>query len=200
MPEQTDELRRLAVQLALQLPVSVHDARRVLALTEECLDGFLIEQGEPSSAAERARRIWTRRPITVNSAPLAAPASSSIMVFVCSLAVLGISTVAGAIAMRLTAGYGAIGCQLIAVMVIALLFGRGPALVSAALALALVNLAIVPPTWDLAWPTDYEWTGAVMYLLAAILAPWIQGNRDQLRNASLRAVERPLRVLMRRAA
>lgn len=36
--EKTDGLRRLALQLALQLPESVEDARRVLAMTGECLD------------------------------------------------------------------------------------------------------------------------------------------------------------------
>lgn len=43
MSDSTDADRRLALQLALQLPENVDRARRVLALTAEVLDRHLIE-------------------------------------------------------------------------------------------------------------------------------------------------------------
>jgi K+-sensing histidine kinase KdpD len=197
-PEQTDELRRLAVQLALQLPASVSDARRVLALTSECLDEFLIEKPQPSAAA-RASRIWSRpRPMVTNATPLTSP-PRRLAVFLCCLGVLSIAAVLGGLALRLV-GYGAVGANVLGVVAVALLFGRGAALMSAALAFLLMNWAVVPPAWDLSLPTTYELCGGVMYGVAAIVVPWIQARREPLRRATLTAVERPLRVLMRRAA
>lgn len=199
--EQTDELRRLAVQLALQLPASVADARRVLALTNECLDDFLIERGEPRSAAARASRIWRRAapPAAVVTPPAPARAPTRLAVLLCCLAVLAIAAVLAAVSIRLI-GYGALGPSVLGVTTIALLFGRGAALVSVPLAFLLTNLAVIPPAWDLNWPSTYELCGVAMYALAAVFVPWIQARREPLRAASLRVVERPLRVLMRRAA
>ncbi|MEY9158269.1 hypothetical protein [Bradyrhizobium japonicum] len=199
--EQTDELRRLAVQLALQLPASVADARRVLALTNECLDDFLIERGEPRSAAARANRIWRRAapPADVVAPPVPARAPAALPLLLCCLVVLAIASSIGALSIRLI-GYGALGPNVLGVTAIALLFGRGAALASVPLAFLLNNLAVIPPAWDLAWPSTYELCGVVMYLAAAVFVPWIQARREPLRAASLRVVERPLRVLMRRAA
>lgn len=201
-PEQTDELRRLALQLALQLPASVADARKVLAMTGECLDDFLIEKAEAGSAAARASRIWRRSPRlqVVGAAPAPAPAElPRLAVVLCSLIVLALSAAVSAASLRLV-GYGALGPSVLGVTVIALLFGRRAALASAVLAFLLVNWAVIPPSWDLQAPSVYELSGAVMYLAAAVIVPWIQARRDPLRMASLRVVSRPLAVLRRRAA
>lgn len=193
-PEQTDELRRLAVQLALQLPASVADARRVLELTSECLDEFLIER---HSARARARRLW-RRPQPVEAVSASA-ALSRVAVLLCCVGILALAAGSGAVALRLT-GYGAIGANLLAVTVIGLLFGRGAAVCSALGAFVLTNWAVIPPAWDLDLPTTYEFIGLAMSIIAAIAVPWIQAQREPLRAASLRAVQRPLRLLLRRAA
>lgn len=197
-PEQTDELRRLAVQLALQLPASVAAARKVLALTGECLDGFLIER-EAESAAARARRLW-RRPRTpvVNATPLPQP-PARLAVFLCCLGVLALSAGFGAVAVR-TVGFGAVGLNLLAIASIAILFGRGAALASVGLAYAMTTWAVMPPAWDLNWPTAYELCGLALYVLAALLIPWIEARRVPLREATLRVASRPLRVFLRRAA
>lgn len=196
-PEQTDELRRLALQLALQLPASVADARKVLALTGECLDDFLIEAEGPASA--RARRLWRLpRPMLVNSAPLP-QRTSRLAVFLCCLGVLALSGCLGAIAIR-TIGYGAAGLNLLAITVISMLFGRGAALASVGLAYLLTTWAVMPPSWDISWPTVYELCGVGLYGLAAVLIPWIQEQREPLREATLRAASRPLSVFLRKAA
>lgn len=198
-PEQTDELRRLAVQLALQLPVSIKDARRVLELTTECLDGFLIDQAEAGSATARARRLWRRpRSIVVNATPVP-PRPPLFAVFLCCLGALALAAALGAASIRLV-GFGAVGLNMLAIMMIALLFGRGAALASSALAYALTTWAVMPPAWVLDWPTPHELCGAGMYALTALIVPWIHARREPLREASLRAAARPLRVLLRRAA
>jgi hypothetical protein len=198
-PDQTDELRRLAVQLALQLPASVSDAHRVLELTRECLDEFLVEKTE--TAAARAKRLWRWRPpapVVVNAAPL--PSGPPVFaVLLCCLGVLALAGLAGAIVLRWT-GFGAAAANMLAVTAIALLFGRVAALGSAAGAFAITNWAVLPPAWDLAWPTTYELCGLGAYTLAAMIVPWIQARREPLRAASLRVAETPLRVLLRRAA
>lgn len=197
-PEQTDELRRLALQLALQLPASVADARKVLELAGECLDDFLIEKDAPCSAAARARRLWRGpRPLTI--ADQAAGEPSRLAVFLCCLGVLAIAALVGAVATHLV-GYGALGSSVIGVTVVALLFGRAAALMSSALAFLLINWVVIPPSWDLQMPSVRELCGAAMYVAAALIVPWIQVRREPLRQASLRAVSRPLRVLLRRAA
>lgn len=198
-PEETDELRRLALQLALQLPASVADARKVLELAGECLDDFLIEKGAPCSAAARARRLWRGpRPPTVAADP-AAIDPPRIAVFLCCLGVLVVAALVGAVGTHLV-GYGALGSSVIGVTVVALLFGRAAALMSSALAFLLINWVVIPPSWGLQMPSVRELCGATMYVLAAIIVPWIQVRREPLRQASLRAVSRPLRVLLRRAA
>lgn len=50
---ETDELRRLALQIAIQLPADIRDARRVLDMAGECLDEFLIEAPSPRQRAKR---------------------------------------------------------------------------------------------------------------------------------------------------
>jgi hypothetical protein len=192
--EQTDELRRLALQLALQLPASVNEARRVLELTSECLDEFLIEQ---HSARARARRLWRGpKPVEPVPAPAALP---GIVVFLCCFGILAAAGGIGAAALHLT-GYGAAGTNMLAVTAIALLFGRNAAISSALGAFLLTNWAVVPPAWDLDPPTTYEFVGLGLSIIAAIAVPWIQAQREPLRRASLRAVRRPLQLLRRRAA
>lgn len=197
-PEQTDELRRLAVQLALQLPASIKDARKVLELTTECLDDFLIE-AEAESAAARARRRWRRpRPIEVNAAPV--PVRPPVFaVFLCCLGALALAAALGAVSVRLI-GYGEIGLTMLAIATIALLFGRVAALASSGVAYALTTWAVIPPAWVLDWPTTHELCGAALYVLTALVVPWIEAKREPLREASLWVAARPLRVLLRRAA
>lgn len=43
-------LRRLALQIAVQLPDDLGDARIVLAYTREFLEGFLVPRGLPAAA------------------------------------------------------------------------------------------------------------------------------------------------------
>lgn len=200
-PEQTDELRRLAVQLALQLPASVADAHRVLELTKECLDEFLVEKAEVRSAKARARRLWRVRPqpIQVSAPPAPASTPGVFAVILCCLGALALAALVGAVAVRWI-GYGALTANILAVTSVGLLFGRNAALGSAAAAFMLTNWVVLPPAWDLNWPTTYEICGLVAYTFAAVVVPWIQARREPLRAASLRVVERPLRALLRRAA
>lgn len=198
-PDQTDELRRLAVQLALQLPASVADARRVLELTGECLDQFLIERSDVSSAAARARRIWGR-PAPAGRDAAAAPQPSSLAVLFCCVGVLAVAAVAGAITLRLT-GYGAVGINTMAVSLLGLLFGWRAALGSALAAFLLTSWAVIPPALEINLPTTYELFGLALSIFAALVVPWIQARREPLREASLRVAARPLRALgWRRAA
>jgi hypothetical protein len=71
--DETDELRRLALQIAIQLPACVEDARLVLAMAGECLDNFLIDAPTPM---QRAKRLGWRldAAATDQVAPAPAPA------------------------------------------------------------------------------------------------------------------------------
>lgn len=166
MTESTDPDRRLALQLALQLPENIDRARRVLALTEGLLDQHLIE---PSPAHQRALLLgWGAR-----VAPVVLPALPGLgrpRVIAESLAWLAMGFSLGLIVFALF-GAGALVTMGFFAVVVSLLFGELPGVIVAVLATAINNLLLVPPAWEFSAPTKPEIMVGVFLVAVTLVAP-----------------------------
>lgn len=190
--DETDELRRLALQIALQLPANVGDARRALALAGECLDQFLIEK---TPTAVRAGQLGLRLVVPAASDAASLPARPSspspAAVGLCCFAALAFSSGLGLLLLWLFgAGTGVSGS--LAVAIIALLFGPRPAILLALLAACSTNLFAVPPSLEFTVPTKVEFAILLVNSAIALAVPWIQARREPLREASRRIVGRSI--------
>jgi hypothetical protein len=160
--EKTDDLRRLALQLALQLPETVDDARRVLAMTGQCLDEFLIDRSGGLTPLQRARRLGWRAapdlvPELVSDDCRGCDRSPSVARALClALATLGVSAPA-AVLLAHTVGAGAGFSFGFAVILVAMVCGTVPAMVLALASAIIHNLLVVPPALTLQAPTTTEW-------------------------------------------
>ena len=189
--EKTDGLRRLALQLALQLPESVEDARRVLAMTGECLDQFLIEQSGSLSAWQRAKRLGWRVDVAAENRPglAAAEASPSVSRALCwALATLGV-TAPLALLLVNTVGGGAGFCFGFAVILISVVFGVLPALALAGASPIIHNLVVVPPAFALQVPSKQELVWAVFYVFFALSVPPLLRRLNHLRRLAARPLK-----------
>jgi hypothetical protein len=188
-PATTDPQRRLALQLAIQLPQDHAEAREVLDLTGELLDGFMRER---SSAQRRALKLgWgivKRLPAPSCGRPRWLTACC---VLGCALLALTASTLAG-LALFAEFHMGAIMSYAVCVTLVALVLGTWPALAVSAGAALLFNWLVVPPLWQLTAPSAPEVIALAGYVLLSLIVPWIAERRLQFRAAvvpALRLVE-----------
>lgn len=184
--EKTDEMRRLALQLALQLPETVDDARRVLAMTGQCLDEFLIDRSGSVTALQRARRLgWRAAPDLVpelgSGDCQGCDRSLSIERALCvALATLAISAPIAAVLMQ-TVGAGAGFTFGFAVILAAMVCGTAPALVLALASAIIHNLLVVPPAFTLQRPSTTEWVCVAFYVFFAVSIPPFLSRLDRWR-------------------
>jgi hypothetical protein len=197
--EKTDHLRRLALQLALQLPEAVDDARRVLTMTGQCLDEFLIDRSPGPSAWQRARRLgWRAAPDLVPDLGAEGcqvgddrPRSLSAVRALCvALATLGVSAPAAMLLVRI-AGVGDGFCFGFAVILVSMVFGTIPALVLAGASLLVHNLVVLPPAFTFQAPTVQECVLAGFYVIFALTVPPLMRRVDRLRGLAARPLKMP---------
>jgi hypothetical protein len=195
----TDEMRRLALQLAIQLPEDVADARRVLGLTRQCLEKFLVEQDRGSPYQRAARLGWRLSLVDNVAGDEAAPAAAATRLrqMLLALGTLLISVPAGMLALALI-GAGAISILGLGVMIVALVFGRPSALLLAAASAVVHNLLLVPPMLQLSWPDAPEMLFAGLYVLIALSVPWIASHARWIRELAGRPLQHL--IALRRAA
>jgi hypothetical protein len=177
---ETDSRRRLAAQLAIQLPQNVAEAHYVLNLTGDMVDHFLVEpMGE---AHRRARRLGWRleQAAADDRVPLLAPGLAWATLW--GLSSLGLSLPIGA-GMVALFGAGAGMTFAVATMVVALVLGTLPAFALAIVTPVLHNLFIVPPALHFTPPTNGEIIAAASYLLIAVLVPFVDRQRRRIRAA-----------------
>lgn len=182
MSSNTDSQRRLALQLAIQLPENVEDAERVLALAGELLHGFMVE---PSQARRRALKLgWNVAPPVAGApSPARHTFAWSTLWALCSLVV---ATPLGAV---LDYGFGAGAGMVFAVAVVAmaLVFGTVPALIVGALCALMRNLLLIPPALEFNRPTAFEIMTWLGYVALALLVPYIADRRERIRIVAIPA-------------
>lgn len=169
--KQTDQARRLALQLVVQLPDDVKDARAVLDETADLLEGYLIRG--PHEAAGR------RLVALPDSPPIAAAAA-----FWTGLAFLVLAPVAVGLAhvldIRAAAAYvfcaGVVGC--------AIVFGRWYGVAFALCCAPTYNLFVIAPLTAFTWPMPVEAVMLSAQLALAWLAPALANNAALLRRGA----------------
>jgi hypothetical protein len=192
--DKTDELRRLAAQIAIQLPESVADARRVLKMAGDLLDNFLVEGGAERSPWQRARRLGWRidadaeDPVPGDHVDLA-PAPGPIAAIACSLATL-LVTVPLSAALLVGLDYSGGFCFLCGVLIAAMLFGSGPALLLAVVSPIVHNILVLPPVLQFNSPTTRDLLVAGFYMVAAVAVPWLMRRAPDLQRLAARLSQR----------
>lgn len=180
----TDSRRRLAMQLAIQLPIEIAEARTVLAMTTELHEDFLI--AAPSAAHRRARLLgWGMDPGAAIELAPGAPAAVLVRSILLGLSSLLVTMPVALLLLQLC-GIGAGMVFMIGVMLVALVLGTVPALALALTSPLLHNLLLVPPALEFSRPTAAETMAAAGYLLVALLVPWIEARRPGIRAAVIR--------------
>ncbi|MGY3117675.1 hypothetical protein ACVWXQ_001612 [Bradyrhizobium sp. S3.14.4] len=150
----TDRTRRAAIELAVQLPEDINEARAVLVQLGELLEGFLIRA---------PREVWTRpaHPVDPRSGRIAH-----------ELALCW--TAAGAVALAPAAALLSrlLDCELVSGFVLfsgvaaaSLVFGQLYGVIFSALAVLAHNLLSVPPAYEFSVPTRGELVRAVGFVL-----------------------------------
>lgn len=182
MNQTTDPERRLAQQIAIQLPESVAAAHRVLDLATELLDDWMIA---PQSDAHRRARLlgWGMAQPASGDRPRWRGADIA-WIALWDLSALSIATVVGLLMVE-SFGAGAGTTYMIGVTVVALILGMLPALGFSFGAMLLGNLLIVPPMLEFSRPTTVELIAWACYLVLAVLVPWLAPRRQQIRVAAL---------------
>jgi hypothetical protein len=189
----TDPARRLALQLAIQLPANVEEAREVLALTESVLDDFLIEGQSP--AHRRARQLgWGAareniKMVVPPPMPRRPPLSCAMAWTVVSLML----SLPMAMLMQRELGHGAGLVFAIEVTLVALVFGQLPALSLAAVIPMLHNLVVIPPVMAFQAPERGELVLGIGYVLLALVVPWVADRRLQIRRFAIIRSPVPIR-------
>jgi hypothetical protein len=180
----TDSRRRLAMQLAIQLPEGVAEARAVLAMTSEALEDFLIPA--TSDAHRRARLLgWGMTPAEAIERAPGAPAVMvrEILLGFCSL----LFTAPVGLLLLKFCGIGAGVTFMVGVTMVALVLGTVPALALATVTPLLHNLLLIPPALEFSQPTLAEAVAAGAYLVLAVMVPWIAARRTTIRAAVIPA-------------
>ncbi|MET3991645.1 K+-sensing histidine kinase KdpD [Bradyrhizobium sp. S3.9.2] len=184
----TDRTRRAAIELAVQLPEDINEARAVLVQLGELLEGFLIRA---------PREVWTRpaHPVDPRSGRIAH-----------ELALCW--TAAGAVALAPAAALLSrlLDCELVSGFVLfsgvaaaSLVFGQLYGVIFSALAVLAHNLLSVPPAYEFSVPTRGELVRAVGFVLLAITLPAIAGGAQRLRALAVSGAW-PLSAAGRRSA
>lgn len=161
----TDLDRRLAAQLVIQLPADLAEARRVLALTSEMLEGFLVEQPAINRVAQSGWGGASTAAAWIAGARLTSWQRAGVTI---SFVLLSLA-LACLVAQVLGAG-GTVTLSFLAIAT-SLLFGAGPGLAMAAFCLVANNLLFVPPALELTIPTKMEFLFGVYLVLVVLSAP-----------------------------
>lgn len=186
MSNETDPRRRLALQIALQLPANVAEARQVLELAGDVLDDFMIEGS--SSAHRRARLLgWgaarlegvePQRPAAIS------PARVRAWSILWGLTSLAVTVPLGALLVQ-QLGHGAVMSLLLGVVVVALIFGAVPALVLSIASTVMLNL-LLGPALAFQVPIVFEAIAAAGFLISSLLVPWLAERRGNIRTKAIK--------------
>ncbi|APO53487.1 DUF4118 domain-containing protein [Bradyrhizobium diazoefficiens] len=174
----TDRTRRAALELAIQLPEDVAEARAVLVQTGDLLEGFLIRV---------PRDIWNR--------PAgAADNRGALIAHECALcwtmiSALALAPVAASLAYVLECEAVSGFVLFIGVAAAALVFGQIYGVIFSALAVVAHNLLSVPPVYEFSVPTRGEVVRAVGFVVLAIALPMIANAAQRLRGLALSGAE-----------
>jgi K+-sensing histidine kinase KdpD len=173
--------RRLALQLATQLPETFDEARETVDELAELLEGYMVKAPRP---------LWERRALA-GGCDFAAPAA--LFWTVATFLILGLV----AVPVHLLVGYQVVAMiiQATGVACIALVFGRRYGLLGSALAMVLHNILIVPPVLSMTPPSLLELLFSFGYFSAAIIVPTVARHAEALRAAATMSC-----ALVRRAA
>ncbi|MGY4288851.1 hypothetical protein ACVWXO_008071 [Bradyrhizobium sp. LM2.7] len=157
LTKQTDATRRAALQIAVQLPENVEEARDVLHQTACLLESFLIIA---------PREVWPRCGLASAKGPTLRRALAML------LGTLVILLPLGALVAHLT-GLSAVFDWVLSVGVIcaSLTLGRSYAVALAAAGLVFHNLFVAPPIWTFAVPSTDEIMRAAGLLALALGMP-----------------------------
>lgn len=167
----SDELRRDALQIAIQLPDSLEDAREVIDAVAELLEGYMVKGVRPA---------WQRRILTASNRAPDAPRA----IFWTVAIFLILAPVAVGLYYALGLQMAAVATFSVGVLLSGLVFGRRYGLLSAALALITHDVLISPPLFTFSTPTPLELIFAAQYLLCAVVAPTIARHADVLSAAA----------------
>lgn len=187
-PKNTDKTRRAAIELAVQLPEDVAEARAVLAQAGALLEGFLIRA---------PREIW-------NSAAEGRDDRGSLTAHEYALA----WTIAGVAVISLvaTALAYALDCEIVSgfvllggVAVSALVFGQIYGVIFSVLAVVSHNFFVIPPAYAFNAPTRAELVRAVGFVVLAVALPLIANGAQKLRRLAINGAL-PLSAAARQSA
>lgn len=178
LSKQTDATRRAALQIAVQLPENVEEARDVLDQTACLLESFLIIA---------PREIWPRCGLASAKSPTLRHALPML------LGALVVLFPLGALAAHLT-GLAAVFDWMLSVSVIcaSLTLGRSCAVALAAAGLIFCNLLVVPPILAFTAPSADEIVRATGVLALALGMPSIVDFAAYLRTRISRAAVLPV--------
>jgi len=167
----TDRIRRLALQLAVQLPEDVNEARATIEALQLSLEGFLIRA---------PREIWNKPAEAFQPPGLALHRRALGWTLLVAL-VAGILGAAWTFAMESTFGSGF--ALAIGLCAIALTFGSLYGLIYAPLAVVVHSFLAGP--FAFTRPSDDELVRTAGLMLLAVVLPWLANNAARLRGAAL---------------
>lgn len=183
--EQTEAARRLALQLAIQLPEDAAEARRVLSLTGELLEDYMLPQ---PSALQRARRLgWGVAAEAAAPAP-AARYRKALLGIAWGLATLVVTTPLGFALVELF-GRGSGLIFTMGVAIVGVVLGRLPAIAVALASALFYNLVMLAPALEFNVPSFAELIFAVCYLATALIVPWFSERRRQIQAVVIRETD-----------
>lgn len=186
--ETTDARRRLAMQIALQLPENAADARHVLALATSLLDSFLVDNRYSDARRRAAALGWqVDAAAEAEAAAIERPVFTRAWQFGAALRAsgFGLATLLVTVPLGMAAvdrlGHGGVMALLLGVMVVAAVFGRTAAVVLALASVVAQNLLVMPPAFAFQPPGMLDAVGLVGYLAVALLLPCLISRRDNIR-------------------
>lgn len=179
LPGRHAELRRLALQLAVQLPDSNEDARVVIDELAELLEHYVVRG--PRSA-------WRVRSAVDQAAP---SVSTPAAIFWTAAAFLVLAPLAAGMAALVGLHIGAALVFFVGIAAAALVFGPCYGLGMSAAAVLAHNLLIIDPVLRFSRPCTLEIAFAVGYAMTSLLLPWLAVHGNALRARAVIACARP---------
>jgi K+-sensing histidine kinase KdpD len=170
----TDAIGRQALQLAVQLPEDVTEARAVLDRTGEVLEGFLIRA---------PREIWNRP--AKGLATISVGYGHDCALLTWTLLVLVLTAPLGAALAFVTVCEPASGLVLcLGLCVVSLVFGRVYGVIFALLSAVAHNYMVVEPLFAFSGPSRYELIRLVGFVIIAIGLPAVANAAPRLREVA----------------
>ncbi|WP_315729116.1 MULTISPECIES: hypothetical protein [unclassified Bradyrhizobium] len=173
----TEPMRRLALQIAAQLPENIEDARTVLDQVADLLENFMI-------AKPHAAWLWRRHSVSTPSRRLS-PLWAVVLTLATLLLVLPLG-VGSALASGQEVFF--VWVLLYGVIVDSLVFGRWCGVLLALLGCAGDKIFVASPGFALLVPSLAEVARAVGLVVLALWLPGLVRRADALRNAISRGV------------